>query len=105
MGVLPLKSWSKTLHKVVLWLTVKFLCYRCVFTGKVTPMSADILLQKIETLTQGVAQRDVELKTLRLAIEKLKMELTYLKRMRYGRSSEKMDNPDLQLELLMSTAI
>lgn len=100
MGVLPLKSWLKTLHKVVLWLTVKFLCYRCIFTGKVTPMSADILLQKIETLTQGVAQRDVELKTLRLTIEKLKMELTYLKRMRYGRSSEKMDNPDLQLELL-----
>lgn len=100
MGVLPLKSWSKALHEVVAWLTVKLLCCRGFFTGKVTSMSTDVLLQKIDTLTQGVAQRDVELKTLRLTIEKLKMELTYLKRMRYGRSSEKMDNPDLQLELL-----
>ena len=51
-------------------------------------------------MTQGVVQREVELKTLRLTIEKLKIELTYLRRMRYGRSSEKMDNADLQLELL-----
>ena len=63
-------------------------------------MDSPSLLQKIDTLTQGVKQRDVELKTLRLTIEKLKIELTYLRRMRYGRSSAKMDNPDLQLELL-----
>ncbi len=63
-------------------------------------MDSPVLLQKIEALTQGVVQRDVELKTLRLTIEKLKIELTYLRRMRYGRSSEKMDNADLQLELL-----
>lgn len=63
-------------------------------------MDSTTLLQKIAALTQGVVQRDVELKTLRLTIEKLKIELTYLRRMRYGRSSEKMDNADLQLELL-----
>jgi len=63
-------------------------------------MDSQTLLQKIDALTQGVVQRDVELKTLRLTIEKLKIELSYLKRMRYGRSSEKMDNVDLQLELL-----
>jgi transposase len=45
-------------------------------------------------------QRDIELKTLRLTVEKLKMELSHLKRMRYGRASEKMDSPDSQLELL-----
>ncbi len=58
------------------------------------------MLQQIDTLTQGVVQRDLELRTLRLTIEKLKIELSYLKRMRYGRASEKMDNPDSQLELL-----
>lgn len=63
-------------------------------------MSSEALLQKIDTLTQGVVQRDIELKTLRLTIEKLNMELSYLKRMRYGRASEKMDSPDSQLELL-----
>jgi transposase len=63
-------------------------------------MDSPVLLQKIDALTQGVVQREVELKTLRLTIEKLKIELTYLRRMRYGRSSEKMDNADLQLELL-----
>lgn len=63
-------------------------------------MDSPVLLQKIDALTQGVVQREVELKTLRLTIEKLKIELTYLRRMRYGRSSEKMDNADLQFELL-----
>lgn len=63
-------------------------------------MSSEVLLQKIDALTQGVVQRDIELKTLRLTIEKLNMELSYLKRMRYGRASEKMDSPDSQLELL-----
>lgn len=79
---------------------MKGLYRSAIFTGKVTLMSFEILLQKIDTLTQGVVQRDVELKTLRLTIEKLKIELSYLKRMRYGRASEKMDKPDLQLELL-----
>jgi transposase len=63
-------------------------------------MSSEMLLHKIDALTQDVVQRDVQLKALRLTIEKLKIELTYLKRMRYGRSSEKMDSADLQLELL-----
>lgn len=81
-------------------MTVKVLYRSAIFTGKVTPMSSEILLQQIDTLTQGVVQRDLELRTLRLTIEKLKIELSYLKRMRYGRASEKMDNPDSQLELL-----
>ena len=63
-------------------------------------MSSESLLQTIETLTEDVSQRDVMIKALRLTIEKLKIELTHLRRMRYGRSSEKMDAAQSQLELL-----
>ena len=63
-------------------------------------MSSESLLQTIETLTEDVSQRDVMIKALRLTIEKLKIELTHLRRMRYGRSSEKMDAAQAQLELL-----
>jgi transposase len=63
-------------------------------------MSSEALLQTIETLTEDVTQRDVTIKALRLTIEKLKIELTHLRRMRYGRSSEKMDAAQAQLELL-----
>jgi hypothetical protein len=35
---------------------------------------------------------------LRLANEKMKVELTHLRRMRYGRSSEKMDAAQSQVE-------
>ena len=63
-------------------------------------MSSDTLLQTIDTLTQDVVQRDLTIKALRLTIEKLKIELTHLKRMRYGRSSEKMEAAQVQLKLL-----
>jgi transposase len=66
-------------------------------------MSSDALLQTIDTLTQDVVQRDLTIKALRLTIEKLKIELTHLKRMRYGRSSEKMEAAQVQLELLSAT--
>ena len=51
-------------------------------------------------MTEDVTQRDVTIKALRLTIEKLKIELTHLKRMRYGRSSEKMESTQVQLDLL-----
>ncbi len=63
-------------------------------------MTSQALLLTIETLTQGVTQRDGTIKALRLTVEKLKIELTHLRRMRYGRSSEKMDAAQAQLELL-----
>lgn len=63
-------------------------------------MNSNTLLQTIDTLTQDVVQRDLTIKALRLTIEKLKMELTHLKRMRYGRSSEKVEAAQVQLELL-----
>lgn len=63
-------------------------------------MSSQALPKTVEMLTEDVTQRDATIKALRLTIEKLKIELTHLKRMRYGRSSEKMDAAQTQLELL-----
>ena len=54
-------------------MTVKLLCRRGISTGKVTLMSSEMLLHKIDALTQDVVQRDVQLKALRLTIEKLKI--------------------------------
>lgn len=55
-------------------------------------MSSHALLQQIDALKQGVVQRDLEIGALRLAIDKLTLELFHLRRMRYGRSSEKVDS-------------
>ena len=55
-------------------------------------MTADVQQAKIDTLTD-------ELKIAHLTIDKLKIELSYLRRMQYGRSSEKLDH-DGQLELM-----
>ena len=63
-------------------------------------MSSQTLPKTVEMPTDEVTQRDATIKALRLTIEKLKIELTHLKRMRYGRSSEKMDAAQTQLELL-----
>lgn len=60
--------------------------------------------QTIESLKEELAQRDLEIRALRVANEKMKVELTHLRRMRYGRSSEKMDAAQSQLDL-MSTAL
>ena len=62
-----------------------------------------VLLAKIETLTKTVEQQGGALKTAHLTIDKLNLELSYLKRMRYGRASEKLDHEG-QLEL-MSAAL
>lgn len=55
----------------------------------------------IHTLTQTLAQRDEALKNALLVIDKLTLELSYYKRMRYGRASEKLDH-EAQLELMDS---
>ena len=61
-------------------------------------MSSHALQQQIDALKQGVAQRDEQIGALRLAIDKLTLELFHLRRMRYGRSSEQMDNSGVQPE-------
>jgi hypothetical protein len=45
-------------------------------------MSSQALPKTVEMLTENVTQRDATIKALRLTIEKLKIELTHLKRMR-----------------------
>ena len=62
-------------------------------------MTTDALLATIATLTQTVGLRDEALKSALLLIDKLKVELAYLKRMRYGRSSEQLDDSP-QMELM-----
>lgn len=64
-------------------------------------MTSDVQQAQIETLTGALAQRDASLKIAHLTIDKLKLELSYLRRMQYGRSSEKLDH-DGQLELMDS---
>lgn len=64
-------------------------------------MTSDVQQARIETLTGALAQRDASLKIAHLTIDKLKLELSYLRRMQYGRSSEKLDH-DGQLELMDS---
>lgn len=44
-------------------------------------------------LAEQLAQRDLALKNALLLIDKLKVELTYLRRMQYGRASEKLGPP------------
>lgn len=62
-------------------------------------MTTDALLAAIDTLTNTLGQREQALKTAHLTIDKLKLELSYLRRMRYGRASEKLDHEG-QLELM-----
>ncbi|MEO8652795.1 MAG: IS66 family transposase [Ramlibacter sp.] len=57
------------------------------------------LLAQIDILTRTVGLRDEALKAAQLLIDKLKIELAYLKRMRYGRTSEQLDH-EAQLELM-----
>ena len=64
-------------------------------------MTTDALQATINTLTKVVEQHDEALKIAHLTIDKLKIELSYLKRMQYGRSSERLDH-DGQLELMDS---
>ena len=54
---------------------------------------------EIDTLSRALAMRDESLKAAQLLIDKLKIELSYLKRMRYGRSSEQLEH-DAQPELM-----
>ena len=67
--------------------------------AKFHPMTADTQLSQIEQLTCMVKLGQESLKSAKLLIDKLTLEVTYLRRMRYGRSSEKLDH-ETQLELM-----
>ena len=60
-------------------------------------MTLDDALQRNAELGTRVLQLQDELRVARLAIDKLKVEVTYLRRMKYGRSSERLEHPQLEL--------
>lgn len=67
--------------------------------GKVFGMSRATPDLDHHELAEQLAQRDVALKNALLLIDKLKVELAYLRRMQYGRASEKLDHA-AQMSLL-----
>jgi transposase len=60
-------------------------------------MTLDEALQRNAELGARVLHLQDELKLAQLVIDKLKLEVTYLRRMKYGRSSERLEHPQLEL--------
>ena len=60
--------------------------------GKVMSHDNGCAAGHIDTLTKTVERQGGALKTAHLTIDKLNLELAYLRRMRYGRSSEQILN-------------
>ena len=65
--------------------------------GKVVPMTFSDLVASNAALSGEVRRSYEALKIAQLTIEKMKVELAYLRRMKYGRSSEKLDHAQLEL--------
>ena len=63
-------------------------------------MTSAELLASNAALSSEVQRSNVALKIAQLTIDKMKVELAYLRRMKYGRSSEKLEHPQPQLELV-----
>src|SRR5580765_7559847 len=58
-------------------------------------------VQEIAELRALLAEREAELAVARLRIEQYKVQLAQLRRMQFGRSSEKLDSRIRQLELML----
>ncbi len=65
--------------------------------GTLMLMTPDQLLASHTSLTGEVQHAQESLKIALLTIDKLKVELAYLRRMKYGRSSEQMEHAQLEL--------
>ncbi len=61
------------------------------------PMTLDEALHRNAELGTQVQRFEEELKVAQLTIEKLKVEVAYLRRMKYGRSSERLEHSQLEL--------
>lgn len=68
-----------------------------VTAGKVVIMTFADLVASNTALSSEVRRLHEALKIAQLTIDKLKVELTYLRRMKYGRSSEKLEHAQLDL--------
>lgn len=64
------------------------------------PMTSAELLASNAALSSEVQRSHEALKIAQLTIDKMKVELAYLRRMKYGRSSEKLEHLQPQLELV-----
>ncbi len=60
-------------------------------------MTLDEALHRNAELGAQVQRLEEELKVAQLTIEKLKVEVAYLRRMKYGRSSERLEHAQLDL--------
>ena len=60
-------------------------------------MTFEELLANNAALSGEVQRSQEALKIALLTIDKMKVELTYLRRMKYGRSSEKLEHAQLEL--------
>ena len=65
--------------------------------GKVMPMTFADLVASNAALSGEVRRSHEALKIAQLTIDKMKVELAYLRRMKYGRSSEKLEHAQLEL--------
>ncbi len=65
--------------------------------GKVMVMTLTELLTNNAALSGEVKRSHEALKIAQLTIDKMKVELAYLRRMKYGRSSEKLEHAQLEL--------
>jgi transposase len=65
--------------------------------GKVMTMMFAELVASNAALIGEVRRSHEALKIAQLTIDKMKVELAYLRRMKYGRSSEQLDHPQLEL--------
>ena len=63
-------------------------------------MTFDELVASNAALNGEVRRSHEALKIAQLTIDKMKVELAYLRRMKYGRSSERLEQPQPQLELV-----
>lgn len=66
-------------------------------TAIVMPMTSEELLASNAALSGEVQRTQEALKIALLTIDKMKVELAYLRRMKYGRSSEKLEHAQLEL--------
>lgn len=66
-------------------------------TSKVSAMTLADLVARNTALSSEVHRSHEALKIAQLTIDKMKVELTYLRRMKYGRSSEKLEHAQLDL--------
>ena len=66
-------------------------------SATVTTMTSADLVASNAALRAEVQRSQHDLKLAQLTIEKMKVELAYLRRMKYGRSSEKLEHAQLEL--------